>query len=126
MASSLRHLTSRILGIDAATSFIQGYWIWSKIIENLAVVGYDTNNLFLAAYDWRLSFWNLEERDGFYSRLKSSIEEMRCDSTLAAGMGCAEHCTFRKREDRKVVLVAHSMGSSVGRTNVYSVYCRSE
>src|SRR5262245_4392466 len=64
-------------GIDAASSFIQGYWIWyllspsrilpvcaykimdrSKIIENLAVVGYDTNNLHLAPYDWRLSFWN--------------------------------------------------------------------
>ena len=64
-------------GIDAASSFIQGYWIWSKIVENLAVVGYDTNNLLLAAYDWRLSYWNLEERDGYFSRLKSSIEEYR-------------------------------------------------
>ncbi|THH06959.1 hypothetical protein EW145_g3711 [Phellinidium pouzarii] len=82
-------------GIDAASSFIQGYWIWSKIVENLAVVGYDTNNLLLAAYDWRLSYWNLEERDGYFSRLKASIEEMR------------------KRHDKKVVLVAHSMGSTV-------------
>ncbi|EJD08429.1 Lecithin:cholesterol acyltransferase [Fomitiporia mediterranea MF3/22] len=82
-------------GIDAASSFVQGYWIWSKIVENLAVVGYDPNNLLLAAYDWRLSYWNLEERDGYFSRLKASIEEMR------------------KRHDKKVVLVAHSMGSSV-------------
>ncbi|KAL5483275.1 LRO1 [Sanghuangporus weigelae] len=82
-------------GIDAASSFIQGYWIWSKIVENLAVVGYDTNNLLLAAYDWRLSYWNLEERDGYFSRLKSSIEE------------------YRRRHKKKVVLVAHSMGSSV-------------
>ncbi|KAL5521320.1 hypothetical protein ACEPAG_9244 [Sanghuangporus baumii] len=82
-------------GIDAASSFIQGYWIWSKIVENLAVVGYDTNNLLLAAYDWRLSYWNLEERDGYFSRLKSSIEE------------------YRGRHKKKVVLVAHSMGSSV-------------
>ncbi|KAH8115455.1 Lecithin:cholesterol acyltransferase [Phellopilus nigrolimitatus] len=81
-------------GIDAASSFIQGYWIWSKIVENLAVVGYDTNNLLLAAYDWRLSYWNLEERDGYFSRLKASIEELR------------------RREDKKVVLAAHSMGSS--------------
>ncbi|KAL5504583.1 LRO1 [Sanghuangporus vaninii] len=81
-------------GIDAASSFIQGYWIWSKIVENLAVVGYDTNNLLLAAYDWRLSYWNLEERDGYFSRLKSSIEE------------------YRRRHKKKVVLVAHSMGSS--------------
>lgn len=82
-------------GIDAASSFIQGYWIWSKIVENLAVVGYDTNNLLLAAYDWRLSYWNLEERDGYYSRMKASIEDMK------------------KRQGKKVVLVAHSMGSSV-------------
>lgn len=80
-------------GIDAASSFVQGaflvqiympytdscllqtgYWIWSKIIENLAVIGYDTTNLHLASYDWRLSYWNLEERDGYFSRLKSSVE----------------------------------------------------
>ena len=46
----------------------------SKIIENLAVVNYDTNNLYLAPYDWRLSFWNMEERDGYFSKLKSIIE----------------------------------------------------
>lgn len=46
----------------------------SKIIENLAVVGYDTNNLHLAPYDWRLSYYNLEERDGYFSKLRSTIE----------------------------------------------------
>ena len=46
----------------------------SKIIENLAVVGYDTNNLHLAPYDWRLSFYNLEERDGYFSKLRATIE----------------------------------------------------
>ena len=84
-------------GIDAASSFIQGYWLWyvhicsrivgnkmeymlkstglrSKIVENLAVVGYDTNNLHLAPYDWRLSFYNLEERDGYFSKLRATIE----------------------------------------------------
>lgn len=82
-------------GIDAASSFIQGYWLWcvdvqcmrvcamistlclsvrSKIVENLAVVGYDTNNLHLAPYDWRLSYYNLEERDGYFSKLRATIE----------------------------------------------------
>ncbi|CDO75696.1 hypothetical protein BN946_scf184585.g9 [Trametes cinnabarina] len=61
-------------GIDAASSFIQGYWLWSKIIENLAVVNYDTNNLHLASYDWRLSYYNLEERDAYFSKLRSTIE----------------------------------------------------
>ncbi|KAK0195630.1 phospholipid:diacylglycerol acyltransferase [Armillaria mellea] len=81
-------------GIDAASSFIQGYWIWSKIVENLAVVNYDTNNLFLAPYDWRLSYYNLEERDGYFSRLKSVIE------------------SFKRRERKKTVIVAHSMGAT--------------
>lgn len=82
-------------GIDAASTFIQGYWIWSKIIENLAVVNYDTNNLYLAPYDWRLSFYNLEERDGYFSKLKSTIE------------------LFKQRQKRKSVIAAHSMGASV-------------
>ncbi|KAK0454756.1 phospholipid:diacylglycerol acyltransferase [Armillaria borealis] len=81
-------------GIDAASSFIQGYWIWSKIVENLAVVNYDTNNLFLAPYDWRLSYYNLEERDGYFSRLKSVIE------------------SFKRREKKKTVIAAHSMGAT--------------
>src|ERR1700761_5937335 len=49
----------------------------SKVIENLAVVNYDTNNLILAPYDWRLTPYNLEERDGYFSRLKSTIESFK-------------------------------------------------
>ena len=82
-------------GIDAASSLASGYyWIWwivlistwtvvdnlifrSKIVENLAVVSYDTDNLYLAPYDWRLSYYNLEERDGYFSKLKSTIEFLR-------------------------------------------------
>ncbi|CAK5281824.1 unnamed protein product [Mycena citricolor] len=82
-------------GIDAASMFIQGYWIWSKIVENLAVVNYDTNNLYLAPYDWRLSFSNLEERDGYFSRIKTTIE------------------SFKRRQGKKTVIAAHSMGCSV-------------
>ncbi|KAJ3523247.1 hypothetical protein NM688_g8760 [Phlebia brevispora] len=64
-------------GIDAASFFVQGYWLWSKIVENLAVVNYDTNNLHLAPYDWRLSYSNLEVRDAYFSRLKTTIEGFR-------------------------------------------------
>ncbi|KAN0081174.1 Lecithin:cholesterol acyltransferase domain containing protein [Tylopilus felleus] len=81
-------------GINAATNFMTGYWIWAKIIENLAVVDYDTNNLYLAAYDWRLSMWNLEERDGYFSKLKVIIEGLK------------------KRQRKKVVIAAHSMGAT--------------
>jgi phospholipid:diacylglycerol acyltransferase len=47
-------------GFDAASYFVSGYWIWGKVIENLAVLGYDSNNLWLASYDWRLSMNNLQ------------------------------------------------------------------
>lgn len=52
--------------------------IRSKVVENLAVVNYDTNNLYLAPYDWRLSYYNLEVRDGYFSKLKSTIEGLKC------------------------------------------------
>ena len=28
-------------GFDAADFFITGYWIWNKILQNLATIGYD-------------------------------------------------------------------------------------
>lgn len=55
----------------------------SKIVENLAVVNYDTNNLYLAPYDWRLSYYNLEERDGYFSKLKSTIEGLKSVQLLS-------------------------------------------
>ncbi|TLS23562.1 uncharacterized protein PpBr36_06697 [Pyricularia pennisetigena] len=82
-------------GFDATDFFITGYWIWNKILENLAALGYDTNTAFTAAYDWRLSYPNLEVRDQYFTRLKMYIET----ATLTSG--------------RKAVLVSHSMGSQV-------------
>ncbi|MCJ1428074.1 hypothetical protein MMC29_005982 [Sticta canariensis] len=82
-------------GFDAADFFITGYWIWNKILENLATLGYDPTNAFTAAYDWRLSCANLENRDQYFTRLKSHIE------------------TARQTSKQKVVLVSHSMGSQV-------------
>lgn len=64
-------------------------------VQNLAAIGYDNNNMHLAAYDWRLSFANLESRDHYFSKLKASLElNLRVTG-------------------EKNVLVAHSMGSSV-------------
>jgi phospholipid:diacylglycerol acyltransferase len=82
-------------GFDAADFFITGYWIWNKILENLATIGYDPTNAFTAAYDWRLSYANCEVRDQYFSRLKMHIE-------LA-----------NKISGTKVVLLSHSMGSQV-------------
>jgi len=82
-------------GFDAADFFITGYWIWNKILENLATIGYDPSNAFTAAYDWRLSYGNLEVRDQYFTRLKNHIE------------------TAARIQGKKVVLLSHSMGSQV-------------
>lgn len=63
-------------GLDAASEFIQGYWVWQKVVQNLAAIGYDTSTMDLAAYDWRLSYHNLEVRDAYLTRLKTKIELM--------------------------------------------------
>ncbi|KAG8529332.1 uncharacterized protein KY384_005968 [Bacidia gigantensis] len=82
-------------GFDATDFFITGYWIWNKILENLATVGYDPSNAFSATYDWRLSYANLENRDQYFSRLRGHIE-------LAVNT-----------KGEKVTIVSHSMGSQV-------------
>ncbi|CRG85269.1 phospholipid:diacylglycerol acyltransferase [Talaromyces islandicus] len=82
-------------GFDATDFFITGYWIWNKILENMATIGYDPTNAFSAAYDWRLSYINLETRDQYFSRIKSYIE-------TTVGVGGV-----------KITLVSHSMGSQV-------------
>jgi phospholipid:diacylglycerol acyltransferase len=82
-------------GFDATDFFITGYWIWNKILENLASIGYDPTNAYTAAYDWRLSYLNLEARDHYFSRLKSYIE------------------TAVQVRGEKVTLASHSMGSQV-------------
>ncbi|CBX94250.1 similar to phospholipid:diacylglycerol acyltransferase [Plenodomus lingam JN3] len=82
-------------GFDAADFFITGYWIWNKILENLATIGYDPGNAFTASYDWRMSYMNYEIRDQYFTRLKSHIE------------------VAVKVADKKVVLLSHSMGSQV-------------
>lgn len=60
-------------GLDSADFFVTGYWIWGRILENLATVGYDSSNMMVASYDWRLAFHNLEKQDRYFSKLKLSI-----------------------------------------------------
>jgi hypothetical protein len=68
----------------------------SKIVENLAVVNYDTNNLDLAPYDWRLSYSNLEERDGYFSRLKTTIEGLRYAPIILVS-SCVINLSLKKK-----------------------------
>ncbi|KAI9286848.1 Lecithin:cholesterol acyltransferase-domain-containing protein [Umbelopsis sp. AD052] len=82
-------------GLDAADYFVTGYWVWAKIIENLAAIGYDSNMMYLASYDWRLSYHNLEVRDKFFTKLKTQIE------------------MYKQIHGKKTVVMAHSMGSTL-------------
>jgi phospholipid:diacylglycerol acyltransferase len=56
---------------------IPGYWLWSKVIQNLADIGYSPEDLVTFGYDWRLSPQALEERDGYFTQLKFYTEFLR-------------------------------------------------
>ena len=49
-----------VAGLVAADYFAPGYFVWANLIENLAKIGYEGKNMYMAAYDWRLSFQNTE------------------------------------------------------------------
>ncbi|XP_030530059.1 phospholipid:diacylglycerol acyltransferase 1-like [Rhodamnia argentea] len=82
-----------VSGLVAADYFAPGYFVWAVLIANLARIGYEEKNMYMAAYDWRLSFQNTEVRDQTLSRMKSNIELM-----VATSGG------------NKVVVIPHSMG----------------
>ena len=71
------------------------YWVWSKIFENLADVGYDGSTMTMEAYDWRLGMPILEQRDGYFTHLKYRVEE------------------YHRTTGKKVILTSHSMGAIV-------------
>ncbi|XP_057766786.1 phospholipid:diacylglycerol acyltransferase 1-like isoform X2 [Salvia miltiorrhiza] len=83
-----------VSGLVAADYFTPGYFVWALLIANLARIGYEDKNMFMAAYDWRLSFQNTEVRDQTLSRMKKNIELL---VTVNGG--------------KKVVVVPHSMGA---------------
>mmetsp|Transcript_36784 Transcript_36784/g.86246 ORF Transcript_36784/g.86246 Transcript_36784/m.86246 type:complete len:669 (+) Transcript_36784:37-2043(+) len=82
-------------GFESADFFLAGYWLWGLMIEALADIGYDSNSMHMASYDWRLSFADLENRDRYFTRLVNAIE------TLVSING------------KKALIVAHSMGGNL-------------
>ncbi|KAK4602528.1 hypothetical protein RGQ29_011539 [Quercus rubra] len=82
-----------VSGLVAADYFAPGYFVWAVLIANLARIGYEEKTMYMAAYDWRLSFQNTEVRDQSLSRIKSNVELM-----VATNGG------------KKVVVIPHSMG----------------
>jgi len=82
-------------GFDAADYFMSTLWVWDKLIDNLSEVGYDASNMIMMGFDWRLGFPMLEERDGYFTKLKVNIEAMV------------------KLEGQPAVITSHSFGSQV-------------
>ncbi|EPS62391.1 hypothetical protein M569_12397, partial [Genlisea aurea] len=82
-----------VSGLVAADYFAPGYFVWAVLIANLAQIGYEEKTMYMASYDWRLSFQNTEVRDQTLSRMKSRIELM-----VATNGG------------NKAVIIPHSMG----------------
>ena len=87
------HKLRAATGIEAGDYVVPGFWVWAKIVRNFADIGYDTNDLYFASYDWRLSAVMLEKRDSYFTKLMSQIEVM--------------HATRKE----KVVVISHSYGS---------------
>jgi phospholipid:diacylglycerol acyltransferase len=48
--------------------------VFSKLIENLADVGYDGSTMSMMSYDWRLGYELMEKRDGYFTKLKMQVE----------------------------------------------------
>ncbi|XP_028752093.1 phospholipid:diacylglycerol acyltransferase 1-like [Neltuma alba] len=82
-----------VSGLVAADYFAPGYFVWAVLIANLARIGYEEKTMYMAAYDWRISFQNTEVRDQTLSRIKSNIELV-----VATNGG------------NKAVVIPHSMG----------------
>ncbi|XP_072978471.1 phospholipid:diacylglycerol acyltransferase 1 [Typha angustifolia] len=82
-----------VTGLVAADYFAPGYFVWAVLIANLARIGYEEKTMYMASYDWRISFQNTEVRDQTLSRIKSNIE------LLVSTNG-----------GNKVVVIPHSMG----------------
>ncbi|TMW59719.1 hypothetical protein Poli38472_004788 [Pythium oligandrum] len=83
-------------GLEAADYVIGGYWVWGKIIENLADIGYDSNSMYMAPYDWRLTPSLMEVRDKYFTKLKYMIEMAKATN-----------------DGRKVVVISHSYATQV-------------
>uniref|UniRef100_A0A7S4MD71 Lecithin:cholesterol acyltransferase n=1 Tax=Vannella robusta TaxID=1487602 RepID=A0A7S4MD71_9EUKA len=70
--------------------------IFGELIKNLLDIGYDRKNIAAAPYDWRLPIQKLEERDSYFTSLKSQIVNL-----------------YNVNGEKRVVLICHSNGNRV-------------
>eukprot|EP00879_Flechtneria_rotunda_P012648 GHRR01013206.1.p1 GENE.GHRR01013206.1~~GHRR01013206.1.p1 ORF type:complete len:750 (+),score=225.44 GHRR01013206.1:937-3186(+) len=82
--------------LEAVDYFVPGYWVFSKLVQSLADIGYDNNNLVAVPYDWRLPISVMESRDGFFTRTKVEVEQQ-----------------YKLSKGVKPVMASHSYGAQV-------------
>ncbi|CCW66701.1 unnamed protein product [Phytomonas sp. Hart1] len=82
-------------GLTSVDYFVPGYWVWAKVIINLADIGYDPQDIIVMTYDWRLSPQKAHERDGLFYNIRNSIK-----------------LQYEKFQERLVV-ISHSYGTPV-------------
>lgn len=82
-------------GFTSIDFFVPGYWVWAKILINLADIGYDPQSMAVMSYDWRLSPRKVHDRDGFFFQLRNSLRFL---------------C---QKNRRRAVVVSHSYGATV-------------
>eukprot|EP00471_Norrisiella_sphaerica_P011197 CAMPEP_0184504416 /NCGR_PEP_ID=MMETSP0113_2-20130426/52455_1 /TAXON_ID=91329 /ORGANISM="Norrisiella sphaerica, Strain BC52" /LENGTH=642 /DNA_ID=CAMNT_0026894061 /DNA_START=590 /DNA_END=2518 /DNA_ORIENTATION=+ len=88
--------------------------VWKHLINMLLEMGFiPEQSLLVAPYDFRLAPRQLEERDGFFTRLKQQIENAnRADKVKFQ----KKHPGMRSRVvQRGLMIIAHSMGNPIYR-----------
>lgn len=83
-------------GLRALESLVGAYTVWGSLLQNAAQLGYDESSMVMVTYDWRLAYDLQEQRDRLYSRTKLQIEQL-----------------YHYNDNKRVVVVAHSMGNAV-------------
>lgn len=82
-------------GFTSVDYFVPGYWVWAKVLINLADIGYDPQSMAVMTYDWRLSPQKAHERDGLFYLIRNNLKFL-----------------VQKNRQRAVV-ISHSYGTTV-------------
>eukprot|EP01052_Picozoa_sp_SAG31_P006808 SAG31_NODE_317_length_17813_cov_5.788585_15_plen_124_part_00 len=116
------------LQINEATT-----WVMGPLIQHLKSHGYTHSNLRAAPYDWRVSPQYLQQRDGEFEALIYLSMPNAININGRAGGVNAGYFTklvaeverlYDENEERKVVLLGHSMGCKVNMiANLSSSFC---
>eukprot|EP01094_Clydonella_sp_ATCC50884_P018051 TRINITY_DN3267_c0_g1_i1.p1 TRINITY_DN3267_c0_g1~~TRINITY_DN3267_c0_g1_i1.p1 ORF type:complete len:1413 (+),score=388.34 TRINITY_DN3267_c0_g1_i1:156-4394(+) len=69
-------------------------YVFGPLVETLRTLGYTDKNVRAVPYDWRLPPKYLEIRDGYFTKVKNTIEEM-----------------YHQNGQKKVVVLCHSLGN---------------